>query len=69
MPLCTFPIHYSTMGTIRKGEQSFRVTNGDEVEVKGIRSFSLELASSFSLHLDDVLLFLVLRETLFQFQH
>jgi hypothetical protein len=43
------------MKTIRRGEQSLRVADGHKVEVKGIGSFSLELASGFNLQLDDVL--------------
>ena len=40
---------FSTMRTIRRGEQTLRVADGHEVEVKGIGSFSLDLASGFSL--------------------
>jgi len=43
------------MRTIRRGERTLRVADGHEVEVKGIGSFSLDLASGFSLQLDDVL--------------
>jgi hypothetical protein len=43
------------MRTIRKGERSLRVADGNEVEVQGVGSFSLELASGFKLQLDDVL--------------
>ena len=46
---------FHSMRTIRKGERSLRVADGNEVEVQGIGSFSLELASGFNLQLDDVL--------------
>jgi hypothetical protein len=52
------------MITTRKGERSLRVADGHEIEVKGIGSFSLELASGFSLQLDDVLFVASLKRNL-----
>jgi hypothetical protein len=46
---------FRSMRTIRKWERSLRVTDGNEVEVQGVGSFSLELASGFKLQFDDVL--------------
>jgi hypothetical protein len=46
---------FSSIRTIREGEQSLRVADGNEVKVKGIRSFDLELPGGFHLHLQDVL--------------
>ena len=46
---------FSLIQTIREGERSLRVADGNEVKVEGIESFILELPSGFNLHLNDVL--------------
>ena len=46
---------FSSIRTIREGERSLRVADGNEVKVEGIGSFNLELPGGFNLHLHDVL--------------
>ena len=46
---------FRSIRTIRRGERSLRVADGNIVEVEGIGSFSLELPGGFQLNLDDVL--------------
>ena len=46
---------FSSIRTIREGERSLRVADGNEVKVEGIGSFNLELPGGFNLSLHDVL--------------
>ena len=46
---------FSSIRTIREGERSLRVADGNEVKVEGIGSFDLELPGGFNLSLHDVL--------------
>ena len=46
---------FSTIRTIRRGERSLRVADGNMVEVEGVGSFSLELLGGFQLNLDDAI--------------
>ena len=46
---------FSSIRTIREGERSLRVADGNEVKVEGIGSFDLELPGGFDLCLHDVL--------------
>jgi hypothetical protein len=46
---------FSSIRTIREGERSLRVADGNEVKVEGIGSFDLELPGGLNLSLHDVL--------------
>jgi hypothetical protein len=59
---------FSSIQTIREGERTLRVADGNEVKVEGIGSFDLELSDGFNLSLRDVLYVPSLKRTLFLFR-